>query len=265
MAIVTNGRLEYEMSAIDVTYPDIGKVTYRGSYPLIVPNQWMPPVVPLVEKGDIITIDKKNYRVLKTSGTVAEVLCMYDAISTIKFDSAESGYNNTYAGKNIDTYCNDAFYSRLSAAMKAAIVDKAFTQDEWARNAAVPTESHYTGKYGSSTYYLTLSNAVYDTSITRHCYCLSVQEVLDYLECITSMSISNTTLTDVNVWKMFWNVTASPGDKYIWLRSASSSNSYSASIASGSSGYLSSFSVDVMIDVRPAFQIDLSKVDWVKV
>lgn len=42
MAIVTNGRLEYEMSAIDVTYPDIGKVTYRGSYPLIVSNQWRP-------------------------------------------------------------------------------------------------------------------------------------------------------------------------------------------------------------------------------
>ena len=43
MAIVTNGRLEYEMSTIDVTYPDIGKVTYRGSYPLIVSNQWTPP------------------------------------------------------------------------------------------------------------------------------------------------------------------------------------------------------------------------------
>ena len=44
MAIVTNGRLEYEMSEIDVTYPDVGKVTYRGSYPLIVPNTWTPPV-----------------------------------------------------------------------------------------------------------------------------------------------------------------------------------------------------------------------------
>ena len=46
MAIVTNGRLEYEMSAIDVTYPDIGKVTYRGSYPLIVSNQWRPEKPP---------------------------------------------------------------------------------------------------------------------------------------------------------------------------------------------------------------------------
>ena len=46
MAIVTNGRLEYEMSTIDVTYPDVGKVTYRGSYPLIVSNQWTPPAPP---------------------------------------------------------------------------------------------------------------------------------------------------------------------------------------------------------------------------
>lgn len=44
MAIVTNGRLEYEMSTIDVTYPDIGKVTYTGSTPCIVPNNWAPPV-----------------------------------------------------------------------------------------------------------------------------------------------------------------------------------------------------------------------------
>lgn len=42
MAIVTNGRLEYEMSTIDVTYPDIGKVTYTGSTPCIVPNNWTP-------------------------------------------------------------------------------------------------------------------------------------------------------------------------------------------------------------------------------
>lgn len=54
MAIVTNERLEYEMSAIDVTYPDIGKVTYRGSYPLIVSNQWRPEKPP-EEYTDCIT------------------------------------------------------------------------------------------------------------------------------------------------------------------------------------------------------------------
>ena len=215
-------------------------------------------------KGDIITLDSKQYRVLKTEGTVAEVLCMYDANSSIKFDSASSGYNNTYAGKNIDTYCNNTFYSGLSATMKSAIVDKTFTQDSWKWISSVPTESHYTGKYGSSTYYLTLANAAYGSSITRHCYCLSVQDVLDYLEATTSMGTSDTTLTDTNIWKMFWNVTTSPSGKFIWLRSADSSNSYFVFRVNVTSGNLDNFSVNLNHAARPAFQIDLSKIAWSK-
>ena len=213
-------------------------------------------------KGDIITLDSKQYRVLKLNGTVAEVLCMYDANSSIMFDSASSGYNNTYAGKNIDTYCNNTFYSGLSAAMKNAIVDKTFTQDSWAWWDSAPTESHYTGKYGSSTYYyLTLKNAAYGSSITRHCYCLSVQDVLDYLEATTSMGISDTTLTDTNIWKMFWNATTEQYGKYIWLRSAYSSFAFGAQ---GDFGSLSYFDVRNPSAARPAFQIDLSKISWSK-
>ena len=215
-------------------------------------------------KGDIITLDSKQYRVLKTEGTVAEVLCMYDANSSITFDSASSGCNNTYAGKNIDTYCNNTFYSDLSAAMKSAIVDKTFTQDSWNRAYSAPTESHYTGKYGSLTYYLTLVNAAYGSSITRHCYCLSVQDVLDYLEATTSMGASDTTLTDTNIWKMFWNVTTSQSDKYIWLRSAHPSDYDNAFDADGKLGFLSDYFVGKTHAARPAFQIDLSKISWSK-
>ena len=213
-------------------------------------------------KGDIITIEDKRYRVLKMSGTVAEVLCMYDANRSIAFDSASSNYNDTYAGKNIDTYCNNTFYSGLSAAMKSAIVDKTFTQDSWMRQNSAPTESHYTGKYSSSTYYLTLVNAAYGSSITRHCYCLSVQDVLDYLEATTSMGTSDTTLTDTNIWKMFWNVTTSQSWKYIWLRSAYSSRSDCAFVVIGNSGELGYNDVYGTFAARPAFQIDLSKISW---
>ena len=219
----------------------------------------------LPNKGDIITLDAKQYRVLKLNGTVAEVLCMYDANSSIKFDSASSGYNNTYAGKNIDTYCNNTFYSGLSAAMKSAIVDRTFTQDKWTSPySSVPTEPRYTGKYESSTYYLKLVNAAFGTSITRHCYCLSAQDVLDYLEATTSMGTSDTTLTDTNIWKMFWNVTASSGTKSIWLRSADSENSKRALCVINSRGYLGLNFVDDSYAARPAFQIDLSKVEWTK-
>ena len=216
-------------------------------------------------KGDIITLDSKQYRVLKINGSVAEVLCMYDANSSIDFDNASSDYNNTYAGKNIDTYCNNTFYSGLSAAMKSAIVDKTFTQDSWQWGGSVPTPSHYTGKYDSSTYYLTLVDAAYGSSITRHCYCLSVQDILDYLEATTSMGTSDTTLTDTNIWKMFWNVTTSQSDKYIWLRSASSAGSIGAFFVNGSFGDLDCGDIiEIACAARPAFQIDLSKIEWAK-
>lgn len=239
-------------------YTGAGKIT--GTIPTY--NGLIRPEMPV--KGDIITLDSKQYRVLKTEGTVAEVLCMYDANSSIKFDSASSNQDNTYAGKNIDTYCNNTFYSELSAAMKSAIADKTFTQDSWARMNSAPTESHYTGKYGSSTYYLTIGNAAYGSSITRHCYCLSVQDVLDYLEATTSMGTSDTTLTDTNIWKMFWNVTTVPSGPNIWLRSASSSNSDNALYVNVSYGFLDYNRVRYSNAVRPAFQIDLSKIAWSK-
>ena len=215
-------------------------------------------------KGDIITMDSKQYRVLKINGTVAEVLCMYDANSSIEFDEASPIRNNTYAGKRLDTYCNNTFYSGLSAAMKSAIADKTFTQDSWKSASSAPTESHYTSKYGSSTYYLTLVNAAYRSSITRHCYCLSVQDVVDYLEATTSMGTSDTTLTDTNILKLFWNVVASQSGKYIWLRSARSSTDNLAFSVNGSYGNFYSAFVDGSYAARPAFQIDLSKVEWSK-
>ena len=235
---------------------------YRDSEPSAAVSVEKAAAMPV--KGDIITIDSKQYRVLKLNGTVAEVLCMYDANSSIKFDSASSGYNNTYAGKSLDTYCNTTFYSGLSAAMKSAIVDKTFTQDSWSWDSSVPTASHYTGKHDSSTYYLTLANAAFGASITRHCYCLSVQDVLDYLEATTSMGTSDTTLTDKNIWKMFWNVTTSQSDKYIWLRSALSSASIRAFRVNGGNGSLAGDTVYSTHAARPAFQIDLSKIDWSK-
>lgn len=212
-------------------------------------------------KGDLITLDNKTYRVLKVNGSVAEVLAMYDA-SKQKFDT-NSSYDNTYAGKNIDTYCNSTFYGALSSAMKTAIIDKTFTQDSWKRfDSTPPLQEHYSGKYDSDTYYLNLVNATFGTSITRHCYCLSVQDVLDYLDATTSMGTSDTTLTNINIWKMFWNQTTSPGYTYYsWLRSADSVSGRAYSVYN-QIGSLTGQYVDGSNPVRPAFQIDLSKIEW---
>lgn len=222
-------------------------------------------------KGDLITIESKQYRVLKTNGSVAEVLAMYDA-DEIKFDrsSKYDEFDNTYAGNNIDTYCNNTFYSSLSAKMKSAIVDKTFAQDSWNwygwGASSAPTKEHYTGKtLDDSSYYLSIANASYGNSITRHCYCLSVQDVLDYLECNTSMGVSDTTLTGTNVLQLFWNVTTSLGSKHIWIRSADSSDSKQVVMPWADGGQMAPYYTGIPYTPRPAFQIDLSKIEWTPV
>ncbi len=211
-------------------------------------------------KGDLIMLDGKQYRVLKINDTVAEVLAMYDASDKFEFNA--SG-DNTYAESTIDTYCHSTFYSGLPEIMKSAIVDKTFTQDSWKLTSQVPAEAHYTA-LGVVTYYLTFVNATYGESITRHCYCLSVQDVIDYLECDTSMDSFNTTLTPKNMLQMLWNRTTTSGQNYkMWLRSAGAAitSVLANDRASGNivNAYVASSGV-----AHPAFQIDLSKVDWVK-
>lgn len=218
-------------------------------------SQWG-SVVSYPNKGDLINIEGKQYRVLKTNGNIAEVLCMYDASSSVAFDTNSS---NTYAGSNIDTYCNNTFYSGgLSPTIKDAIVDKTFTQDSWNIYFDAVTEPHYTGKdTNGELYYLVLNNTAYGTSITRHCYCLSIQDTLDYLECTISMDASDTTLTGTNVLQIF----SSQSGKDIWLRSAASFDSSYAFVARSRLG---NRTVNGKYAVRPAFQIDLSKVAWTK-
>lgn len=227
-------------------------------------GQWAPAFIPMPVKGDLIMLDGNQYRVLKINDTVAEVLCMYDATDSLKFDT-NSYYTNTYAGRNIDTFCNDTFYSSLSSAIKSAIIDKTFTQDSWKSSLSVPAESHYTAKYayGKSLYYLSLEDATFGESITRHSYCLSIQDVVDYLESTTAMTEDNTTLTGMNIWKMVWNQ-SEPTSNNIWLRSADVSKSYYVFYIQYNNGGIRNYDTRYTCAVRPAFQIDLSKVDWTK-
>lgn len=214
-------------------------------------------------KGDLITIESKQYRVLKVNGSVAEVLAMYNA-SKQKFDT-NSSYNNTYAGKNIDTYCNSTFYGTLSSTMQNAIVAKTFTQDEWSwalDSSGITGTAIYQGIFGSSRQYrVGLTNTAKGTSISRRCYVLSVQDVIDYLEVTTSMNVESTTLTNSNIWLMIWNRTSSISEDPL-LRSAVYNIPTRVLCIAGDSGILGTSAVESVRAVRPAFQIDLSKIDW---
>lgn len=215
-------------------------------------------IPPMPLKGDIITIENKQYRVLKTSGYVAEVLAMYDAGGSRKF-----GDNNIYAGSSLDEYCNSTFYGSLSSQIQSAIVPKTFKQDSWFRANKPGAIAYYNGTYlNSNNYILSLMSTSYGKSIARNCYVLSCQDVIDYLGVTVTMGFTDTTLTSENLWKMFWNQTTSPGMVYPWLRSANSEYIDYAFRVTGSDGYLSSIDVSYARAVRPAFQIDLLKIDW---
>lgn len=217
---------------------------------------------PMPAKGDILTIESKQYRILKINGNIAELLSLYDTGTKVQFSTG----GNTYAGGTLDTYCNNTFYNSLSSTMKAAIIDKTFTQDSW--HADTSGSPVYTGTYindsGTQDYIVSLDSATYGSSITRHCYVISIQDIIDYLEVTPSMTASDTTLTAANIWMMFWNSTSSVGSSYLWLRSTESAISNFSFMVIGASGRLNYNFVISPFNVHPAFQIDLSKIDYTK-
>ena len=222
-------------------------------------------IVTKAVKGDLITIEDKQYRVLKTEGTVAEVLAM-DAersISTTK-------NSQVYAGNAFDTYCNEEFYNSLSTNMKNAIIEKTFNQDSWYYNEGTSSGSGnpiYRGVYGTTNYWLGLQTMAFGSSIMRKCYLLSIQDIIDYLGVTSDMTVDNTTLTNENLWKMFWNP-ATDTHAYgggVRLRSnyVTSSKNYAFYI-NMEQGNLHNGQGWWISGVVPAFQIDLSKISWSK-
>ena len=234
---------------------------YRDSEPSAAVSVTKAAAMP--SKGDIITIESKQYRVLTVTGNVAEVLAMYDASTSQKFDASSN--SNVYANSSLDVSLSQTFYNSLSTSMQNALVAKTFQQDSWYYGSNSSAIAKYNGTYQTTNNYaLSLMSTTFGASISRKCYVLSCQDVIDYLEVTTGMGSADTTLTTENVWRMFWNQTTSPGSTYPWLRSASSGSSRNAFSVYGSSGGLSYFNVDYACAVRPAFQIDLSKIEWSK-
>lgn len=234
--------------------------TYDGSYENIID----------VAKGDLITIENKQYRVLKVTGTIVEVLAMYDANTSQKFNAtsktvAFSGgaTGQKYQGSDLDTYLNETFFATLSATMQAAIAPKAINQDMWNYTGGVPSSgTYYNQTYGSNNrYYFDNQNGTaYGTAEvgSRNVYALSVKDVIDYLGVSAGGDFA-----DTDVWYMFWNRSTSINE-YIWLRSAYRSGSNYAFYVNGHNGNLDDNNCSIGNRARPAFQIDLSKIAYTK-
>mgnify|MGYP007064901789 CR=1 FL=1 len=214
-------------------------------------------------KGDLIALDGNIYRVLKINGTIAEVLTMDDSPIIQKFD--DSGNSNVYANSSLDSYLTSTFYNSLSVSIQNAIVAKTFQQDSWSSESKPNAIAKYNGTNSDAdNYTLSLMSTTFGASISRKCYVLSCQDVIDYLEVTPAMGSTNTTLTSENVWKMFWNQTTQPESVGTWLRSADSDESVIVFSIDRNTGSLYNDFVDEQHAVLPAFQIDLSKVEWLR-
>ncbi len=226
------------------------------------------PPAPLVAKGDLIKLDldgngDKQYRVLGINGNVAKLLGMSD-ISTLqkynatsKTDTFTNGATGQlYAGSDLDTYLNTTWYNTLTSTAKAAIVPESRTQYMYKQydNPSTPNTSTYTYQYQYN--WSMYENADLTDSIlvgNRNVFALDLKDIYDYFGkvCITS-----------NELMQLWTNQTSAVDGKWWLSSANARYPISAWRVIGARGYLNSAGVVDAYAVRPAFNLDLSKINF---
>lgn len=231
--------------------------TYDGSFDNL-------PVVDVV-KGDLITIENKQYRVLNVNDTIAEVLAMYDASTsqifnttskTVSFTSGDSGQQ--YKGSDVDTYLNETFFATLSTTMRTAIVPKNINQDMWGDSEYL---IHYRPYYhlisgSSQTYYYVGTYGTAEIG-SRNVYILSIGDIINYLGVP-----DNGDFTDTDILQMFWGETSNR--KSLWLRSAYGKDNIYIYYVDTYYNYISGLKYNSGRAIRPAFQIDLSKIAYTK-
>lgn len=231
--------------------------TYDGSFDNL-------PVIDVV-KGDLITIENKQYRVLNVNDTIAEVLAMYNASNsqvfnatskTVAFTGGATGQK--YQGSDLDTYLNETFFATLSATMQAAIVPKVINQDMWGDSDNLTHyRPYYHLIYGSGeTYYYVGTYGTADVG-SRNVYILSIGDIINYLGVP-----DNGDFTDTDILQMFWGETSNRIS--LWLRSAYGKDNIYIYYVETYFNYISGLKHNSRRAIRPAFQIDLSKIAYTK-
>lgn len=218
------------------------------------------------KKGQIITIDLGNdnheYRVLKVNGRVAECLSMYSIndtqpydynLDTTIFDKKTEGI--AYAWSSLDMLLNNTIYNSFSAEAKAAIQPTEIVQMMYmySDEPNTPNGITYTYQYNWNHDYENVTLVDQITVGDRYLYALDIKDIFDYYnkQVITSDELNT----------LFYN-TAAPVSISTWLRSAYAAFSARAWYVIGDSGDLGSRYAYNEYAARPAFQIDLSKINW---
>ena len=224
-----------------------------------------PPPMPV--KGDLITMNldgtSRLYRVLSVNGNVCKVLGMWDDF-TSKYNETSTTTNfngitaQKYEGSALDTYLNTTWYNTLSSEAKNAIVPENVVQYcyKYYDKPNTPNTPTYTYQYQYNWSQYDYENADNVGNVTvgeRNVFALDLKDIFDYFEkvCITSDEVMT----------MFWNSTTKVR-KGLWLRSSFASDSSDAWRVYGNLGNLGNFSVVFNNVVRPALNLDMSKIQY---
>jgi hypothetical protein len=224
------------------------------------------PFEPLA-KGSIVKMNldgtERQYRVLSVNGNVCKVMGMWDDFtsaynSTSTTTTFESTTAQKYEGSTLDTYLNTTWYNTLSTEAKNAIVPENVVQYcyQYYDKPNTPNTPTYTYQYQynwSDSDYENADNVGNVVVGNRNVFALDLKDIFDYIGkvCITSDELMT----------LFWNSTAKVS-KYLWLRSSYADYSNSAWLVGGDLGILYGDGVFNSLVVRPALNLDMSKIQY---
>ena len=228
---------------------------------------YIPPFEPPA-KGSIVKMNldgtERQYRVLSVNGNVCKVLGMWDDFtSAYNSTSTTTTFGSTtaqkYEGSTLDTYLNTTWYNTLSTEAKNAIVPENVIQYcyQYYDEPNTPNTPTYTYQYQynwSDSDYENANDVGNVTVGNRNVFALDLKDIYDYFDkvCITSDELMT----------LFWNSTAKVS-KYLWLRSSRADDSSYAWDVLGDGGLLNrGSSVGNSNVVRPALNLDMSKIQY---
>lgn len=227
---------------------------------------YIPPFEPPA-KGSIVKMNldgtERQYRVLSVNGNICKVLGMWDDFtSAYNETSTTTTFGSTtaqkYEGSTLDTYLNTMWYNTLSSEAKNAIVPENVVQYCYKYYDApnTPNTPTYTYQYQyswSDSNYKNADNVGNVVVGNRNVFALDLKDIFDYIDkvCITSDELMT----------MFWNSTTQVS-KYPWLRSSQAGNSDRVWIVLGRYGRFSNYDVADTTVVRPALNLDMSKIQY---
>lgn len=195
--------------------------------------QWKKALYPV---GTVLNIEGSDYIVMSQTDDDKYLVMRKDSIGNKKFQSihrADGQNQNTYEDSEIDNYLENDWYNSLSSTMKSVIQPTSIKQASYA-TFGDPDSIQETGPNGQ----------VYNT-IDRHAFLPSVSEIGKAVD-----------LKNPDKLEAFLN-----GDRF-WTRDSFQRFDNSVESLGAHIGGLIYYYVYNTYGVRPAFVIDLSKVDY---